>query len=135
MYSLAAYFLGKLIPAIPQFIIHPSIFGSITYWSVGLKDEDDSLFFRFILTNFLIVVTGSFIGIFVGTCFKEIQTAAIAVVFLVLPLGLFSGFIGNRGGYPKWIGWLEYISPFKYAFEGKKIVYPRTNEINFLLIH
>ena len=30
---------------------------------------------------------------------------------------LFSGFYANRNNLPVWIGWLEYLSPFKYSLE------------------
>lgn len=35
---------------------------------------------------------------------------------ILLPVILFSGFFKNRNDLPKWIGWLEYISPVKYGF-------------------
>lgn len=30
---------------------------------------------------------------------------------------LFSGLFKNQQDFPKWIGWIEYLSPYKYAFE------------------
>ena len=30
---------------------------------------------------------------------------------------LFGGFFLNKNDFPSWIGWIEWISPFKYALE------------------
>jgi hypothetical protein len=35
-----------------------------------------------------------------------------------MPLILFSGFFKNGANIPNWIGWIQYISPFKYSFIG-----------------
>jgi ABC-type multidrug transport system permease subunit len=37
MYSVSAYFFGKVIAEIPATIITPVIFGSIVYFSIGLS--------------------------------------------------------------------------------------------------
>ena len=99
LYSLPAYFFGRFIPSIPTSIIHPIIFSVITYWTIGLNDTDESFFFKYLLTNFLILLSGCFIGIIIGAMFKESHTASVMVVFITLPLVLFSGFIGNRENY------------------------------------
>ncbi len=41
----------------------------------------------------------------------------VFVPLLILPFMGFGGFFQNRGNYGIWIGWIEYISPFKYAFQ------------------
>lgn len=39
------------------------------------------------------------------------------IPMLMLPFMIFAGFYANRKKFPDWIGWVEYISPMKYAFE------------------
>lgn len=34
-----------------------------------------------------------------------------------MPIMLFSGFFSNAGGYPDWIGWVQWISPIRYSLE------------------
>ena len=34
-----------------------------------------------------------------------------------MPIVLFSGFFANSGGYPDWIGWVQWISPIRYTLE------------------
>lgn len=36
---------------------------------------------------------------------------------LMLPFMIFAGFYANRKKFADWIGWVEYLSPFKYSFE------------------
>jgi hypothetical protein len=35
---------------------------------------------------------------------------------LIMPFMLFSGFYKNRSNFLDWIGWIEYLSPFKFCF-------------------
>lgn len=35
---------------------------------------------------------------------------------LLMPFMLFAGFYKNAADYADWIGWIQYISPFKYSF-------------------
>jgi ABC-type multidrug transport system permease subunit len=34
-----------------------------------------------------------------------------------MPIMLFSGFLSNVDSYPKWIAWIQYLSPIRYGFE------------------
>lgn len=40
MYSVSAYFFGKVIAELPVSILTPVIFGSITYFSIGLNNYE-----------------------------------------------------------------------------------------------
>ena len=31
---------------------------------------------------------------------------------------LFGGFYLNKDDYPSWLGWVEWVSPFRYSLEG-----------------
>lgn len=35
----------------------------------------------------------------------------------MLPFLLFAGFLTNVDTFPKWIGWVQYLSPIRYGFE------------------
>jgi ATP-binding cassette, subfamily G (WHITE), eye pigment precursor transporter len=34
-----------------------------------------------------------------------------------MPMVLFGGFMSNVSNLPVWIGWMQYLSPIRYAFE------------------
>ena len=53
----------------------------------------------------------------VGSAFSDSKVAIGLLPLLILPFMLFSGFYANRKDLLVWIGWLEYISPFKYSLE------------------
>ena len=52
-----------------------------------------------------------------GSLIPDAKLVSAIVPLVFIPLILFSGFYKNRDTLPVWIGWLEFISPYKYAFE------------------
>ena len=60
---------------------------------------------------------GHCVGILASTAFKDSKVAISMTPMLITPLALFGGLYSNRKLYRNWVGWLEYLSPFKYAFE------------------
>jgi ABC-type multidrug transport system permease subunit len=73
-------------------------------------------FFFFLLTYILLHIAGSSVGILIGSIVQDAKSVSAVVPLVILPLILFSGFFVNRDTMPKWIGWIEYISPIKYGF-------------------
>lgn len=56
MYSVTAYFFGKVIAELPATIITPIVYGSIVYFSIGLSTVfawKFPLFCKDLLTNFI----------------------------------------------------------------------------------
>ena len=49
--------------------------------------------------------------------FKDVKVASGVIPMLIMPLILFSGFFKNSSNFMSWIGWFQYLSPVKYAFE------------------
>jgi len=81
----------------------------------GLRIEADT-FFIFMAIMIIMSFTGVSVGYLVGTLFHDANTAMSMMPLFVVPFMLFSGFYKNRADYADWIGWIEYCSPFKYAF-------------------
>lgn len=73
-------------------------------------------FFIFLLTYALVGLAGSSLGLLIGSVILDQKSVSSVVPILLIPFILFSGFFKNRDDLPKWIGWLEYISPIKYGF-------------------
>ena len=117
MYSVFTYFISRSIVELPYLIVFPLIFDLIVYWMVGMASTAGQ-FFSFYLVSFLIAFSGNSLGLLLGSMISDPKTvSAVASVFIV-PFVLFSGFFKNRGNFPVWIGWIEYISPLKYGFIG-----------------
>lgn len=54
-------------------------------------------------------------GYFLSSLFEN-ETAATSLAPLVMmPMMLFGGLLTNNGKAPKWLAWMQYISPIKYC--------------------
>lgn len=59
---------------------------------------------------------GSSLGLLLGSIVLDAKSAVVAAPITLMPFILFSGFFKNRADLPVWAGWIEHISPNKYAF-------------------
>jgi ABC-type multidrug transport system permease subunit len=104
MYSVSAYFFGKIISEIPASIILPSLFSLLIYWSLGYNTDytyNFPLFGKhFNLINIwyiagILIVTylaASSYGLVIGSLFADKQVAMTMIPLVVMPLMLFAGF-------------------------------------------
>lgn len=53
----------------------------------------------------------------IGSLFDRAETACFFCPVLMMPFVLFSGFLTNVDTFPRWIGWVQYISPIRFGFE------------------
>ena len=79
---------------------------------------------------------GNSLGLWIGSIISDEKTASAVINVLILPLIDFAGFFKNRANLPAWVGWIEYISPFKYSFSAYlqnevQFSESRVDELNF----
>lgn len=60
-------------------------------------------------------LVGNSIGFFTGSLFQDVKKATSLAPVLLLPLMMFSGLYNKLNSIAVWIGWLQYISPFRYG--------------------
>jgi ABC-type multidrug transport system permease subunit len=61
---------------------------------------------------------GSGLGFMIGALSNSVtETSALATGF-VMPILAFTGLIANNSTLPWWFGWIQYLSPTRYTFEG-----------------
>ena len=60
---------------------------------------------------------GNSLGIMTGSIFKDAKRASAMTPLLLLPMMMFSGLYNKLNSIPEWIGWLQYISPFRYGLQ------------------
>lgn len=84
---------------------------------VGLANTGGQ-FFTFYFSLFLMGFAGSSMGLLLGSVILDAKSVSSVVPMLILPFILFSGFFKNRDDLPRWLFWIEYISPNKYGFIG-----------------
>ncbi|KAL4474979.1 hypothetical protein ABPG74_001675 [Tetrahymena malaccensis] len=116
LYSVTPYFFGKFIVDMFPSAIFPFISCLVLYWMVGLNDDNAGKVFFFILISCFSGLTGLSIGYFGGSAFSSAQTATAITPLLLMPFMLFGGYYKNASDYASWIGWIQYICPFKYSF-------------------
>lgn len=116
LYTVAPYYLAKNVIETPIGLIASFLFGVIVYYIVGLRG-DAQYFFTF-LCNFVVLAwLSQSMGLCFGASFSSVETALIISNFSVLPSFLFSGFLINQDNMPVWLGWLRFLSPFRYSLE------------------
>ncbi|KAL4512210.1 hypothetical protein ABPG72_005212 [Tetrahymena utriculariae] len=116
LYKIFPYFFGKLFVDLVSDFIIPIIFCCIVYWMVGLRDNLEAFLF-FNLVMIILQFTGIAAGYFEGCLFKDPNLAFGVAQLITLPLFPFSGFYKNSGDLASWISWVQYISPFNYAYQ------------------
>ena len=56
-------------------------------------------------------------GYFISSIFENMISAAQVTPFAVMPSVLFGGFVVNLTQINKFIGWMQYLSPTRFALE------------------
>ena len=116
MYRCSPYFWAKVISEMPFSIITPSVFGCITYYSVGLI-PDFSHFVTFLLTLILAYNASSGYSLIISASFSDKQLAVTLTPVLIIPFMLFAGFFVASSQIPWYMKEFEYLSIFKYAYQ------------------
>ena len=88
---------------------------------VGLNAEEGGYVVTHLFIAVLMSLCGNSIGLMAGCAFKDVKVATGIVPMVLMPLIIFSGFFANSKYFYVWIGWLQYLSPVKYAFEALSI--------------
>jgi ABC-type multidrug transport system permease subunit len=129
MYNVGQYFLARNIVELPEMALIPLLFVCICYFMVDMGNTAEQ-FFIHCLVFFLICFCGASLGLLLGSAILDAKSVSAVVPIITLPIILFSGFFKNRDDLPKWIGWIEYISPNKYGFIGflnNEVAYKNSN--------
>ncbi|KAL4474982.1 hypothetical protein ABPG74_001678 [Tetrahymena malaccensis] len=141
LYTVASYFIGKLVVDIIPAVIFPIISSLIMYWMVGLNDEKALRVLTFIFISILMSLSGLAFGYLGGSVFTDAKLAISLAPLVLIPFMLFAGFYKNASDYASWIGWIQYISPLKYGFialvrneynyEGQGYIQDPVKQLNF----
>lgn len=115
MYRCSPYFWAKVISELPFSIITPTIFGCITYYTIGFL-PDFTHFLRFLLILILAYNASSGYSLIISASFSDKQLAVTLTPVLIIPFMLFAGFFVATSNIPIWMREFEYLSIFKYAY-------------------
>ena len=75
----------------------------------------------------MIALTAKGLGVMMGCIFQSPKQASAMAGIILLPLMMFGGLYSNFDQFPAYIGWLQYVSPFKYGFQA--VIYNQLNGV------
>lgn len=116
MYSVSAYFFGKVIAELPASILTPVIYGCIVYFSIGLSTVYAYKFPIYLGLLILIYSASGSYALIISTLFADKQLAVTLTPILIIPFMLFAGFFVNQDNIPIWLIEFQYLSFFKYGY-------------------
>ncbi|EAR86576.2 ABC-2 family transporter protein (macronuclear) [Tetrahymena thermophila SB210] len=116
LYSVGPYFIGKYIVDILPSAFFPALSSIIVYWMIGLNTDNPGKVLFLIFVCAIQGITGLGLGYLCGCIFQNAQVSIAVTPMLLIPFMLFGGYYKNQGDYASWIGWIQYLSPFKYSF-------------------
>lgn len=116
MYSVTAYFFGKVIAELPASILTPVIFGAIVYFAIGLSTVFAYKFPLFLGILILLYSAAGSYALIISTMFADKQLAVTLTPVLIIPFMLFAGFFVNQDNIPIWLIEFQYMSFFKYGY-------------------
>mmetsp|Transcript_108596 Transcript_108596/g.150161 ORF Transcript_108596/g.150161 Transcript_108596/m.150161 type:complete len:172 (-) Transcript_108596:271-786(-) len=115
MYNVTPYFWAKIFSELPYCICLPVIFGSITYFSIGLNSTAEQ-FFLFLVSLILIFNASTGYAMVIATTFSNKQVAVTLTPVLIIPFMLFAGFFSTNA-LPYWTYPIAYLSIYKYGYQ------------------
>jgi ATP-binding cassette subfamily G (WHITE) protein 1 len=115
LYGILPYFLSRVLCDLPMKVLCPSLQGTLVYWLVGLQATPEK-FALFILTLVFTSLAGNALGLTVASAFHDFNVASAVSPLIMMPLMFLSGFVVNIESIPVWLGWIQWLSPAKYAF-------------------
>jgi ABC-type multidrug transport system permease subunit len=66
----------------------------------------------------LLSLCGAGIGFMVSSISNNINQNSLIATGVIMPILAFTGLIANLSLMPKWYGWLQYLSPSRFTFNG-----------------
>lgn len=112
-YHLSAYFLAKTSSDAPVRLTLPFLYMCTSYWMAAV-DSRFSVFLSSTCCTLLSVTAGEALGLLVGTSIHDLTKALTVMIVTGLGLMLLGGFYVQN--VPDFVGWVKFLSPFKYAY-------------------
>lgn len=117
-YSTLPYFWGRSLATFPFEIIYGSIPCIIIFWGCGLNNNNEWNFPTLLLVSNVLYFASVSYGLFYSAIIPKLETAMAMIPVLIIPFMMLSGFFINLDDVPKAFIPLEYLSPFRYGYQG-----------------
>ena len=117
LYTIASYYTAKNIVETPVILIINTILFTICYFTAGMRLVSAKYFFIWYGVLLLHTLCAQSLGYALGTMFSDINAAMSSANIIVMPFILFAGTLINEESMPRFLFWIKYLSPLKYAIE------------------
>lgn len=87
----------------------------IVYWFIGIANTA-SQFWTFYLILYFVGFNGMSLGLLLGSAVTDAKAVSTLAPALAIIVALFSGYFKNLDTLPKWILWIQYLSPIRYSY-------------------
>ena len=112
LYSPGAYFLAKNMIETPVALLTPMVQLLVMYWGLDYVN-----FFQVYLVMAILCQCAMGIGLTISSIAPNVTTATTIAPAFTMPAILFGGLFANTDTMPKWLSWLQWISPIRYTNE------------------
>mmetsp|Transcript_15601 Transcript_15601/g.20340 ORF Transcript_15601/g.20340 Transcript_15601/m.20340 type:complete len:668 (-) Transcript_15601:3085-5088(-) len=116
-YHMSSYFIAKTLSEAPVRLTLPLLYMVFSYWLAGLN-KSIGIFLGTTGCTLLSVFAGESIGLLLGASIFDFEKAMVVLAVLGLGLMAVGGFFVEN--IPSFMVWVEFISPFKYAFDASQ---------------
>lgn len=116
LYSISAYFVGKVIAELPLNLFTPLLGLLICFWSWDMNSVHHYNFWLNLLTMELMYLAGTGYGLVLGSMVSDRSVMIALLPVVTMPMLLVSGFFVfiGKGKHIMWL--IQFISPCKYIF-------------------
>jgi len=115
LYRALPFFLAKLLSDSTNNIFFPFVYGTITYWTAGLRQEAIP-FLKFELGYYLSLCCAQSMGFFLSVFFPDMGLAMILAPPLTLFMFIAAGFYIPFHNLNLFMKWLSYVSFARYGY-------------------
>uniref|UniRef100_A0AC35G1S5 Uncharacterized protein n=1 Tax=Panagrolaimus sp. PS1159 TaxID=55785 RepID=A0AC35G1S5_9BILA len=117
IYRTDAYFIGKNLAEIPQYIILPVIYSIILFFMAGIHGDEIGQFIIFMFVNIIVTNLAVSVGYAAACIFGSVAIASQILPIIIWPIICFGGFFVNLKRISSAMNWLKHLSFHRYAFE------------------
>ncbi|KAI8621918.1 P-loop containing nucleoside triphosphate hydrolase protein [Chytriomyces sp. MP71] len=121
VYGSMAFYLSKIICDIIPLRVLPAFFtGTITFFMVGYQSTGDH-YPKFLVLLLLFSAIMGLTCLSLAIAISDVGTATLVGAILILFKMLFAGLIISQDSIPQAIHWIQYLSFFRYPYEGMAV--------------
>ncbi|PAV85479.1 hypothetical protein WR25_06947 [Diploscapter pachys] len=132
IYPVSAYFIARVLSYMPIFSVDGMILVVVSYFMLDLP-ASAAQFFRILFTVVLVEWNVSSLGVCICSIAPNYAVAVSVTGPVLTVFSMTGGLFTNVGAMPSYIGWVQYLSWFRYGYESLVISnwdYPKYDNIS-----